>query len=68
MANPKPQGDVIRFIIIRKNTTYSKAKSEIDALLAVHGVAGLINVTPGPEVTGKANRVIELRIAKDLLV
>lgn len=59
---------MIRFILIRRNTTYSKAKAEIDALLALHGVAGIISITPGKEVAGKANRAITLEIAKDLLV
>lgn len=68
MAFPKPQGLAINFLLIRKNTTYSKAKAEIDALLALHGVVGSVNITPGPEVTGRVNRTIKLSIAKDLLV
>ena len=68
MAFPKPQGMAITFTLIRKNTTYSKAKSEIDALLALHGVVGSAVIAPGPDVVGRVNRTIKLSVAKDLLV
>lgn len=68
MSFPKPQGMVITFTLIRKNTTYSKAKAEIDSLLALHGVVGTVVIEPGSEVVGKVTRTIKLAIAKDLLV
>lgn len=67
-AFPKPQGLAITFTLFCKNVTYSKAKANIDALLALHGVVGTVVITPGPEVVGRVNRVIKLSIAKDLLV
>lgn len=68
MSFPKPQGLAITFTLIDERTTYQKAKNEIDALLALHGVVGSVNITPGPEVPGKVNRTVKLSIAKDLLM
>lgn len=67
-AFPKPQGMAITFTLIREKTTYQIAKKEIDALLALHGVVGTVNITPGPEVPVKVNRTIKLQVAKDLLM
>jgi len=68
MAFPKPQGMVITFTLIRKNITYAKAKAEIEALLAIHGIVGSVEIVPGAEVVGKVSRTIKLSIAKDLLL
>lgn len=68
MAFPKPQGMVITFTLIPERVTYARAKADIDALLALHGVVGTAVITPGPEVVGKVNRTIRLSVAKDLLV
>jgi hypothetical protein len=68
-AFPKPAGLVIKFNVIDDNTTYQKAKAEIEALLAVHGIIpSSLTITPGPEDKTKTNRSIKLEIAKDLLM
>lgn len=68
-AFPRPSGMVINFSVIHENTTYKKAKAEIEALLTLHGIipSGL-TITPGPEVKEKWNRNIKFSIAKDLLM
>jgi hypothetical protein len=69
-AAPRPRGLVIRFSVVHENTTYQKAKAEIDALLDLHGLATgtELRITPGPEVKGKTNRRIDMAIARDLLM
>ena len=68
-AFPRPDGLVIRFSVIHDNTTYKKAKAEIDALLALNGVVpSELTITPGPEIPGKVNRNIKIAVAKDLLI
>ena len=37
-AFPKPSGMVVKFHVIHENATYPQAKSEIEALLTLHGV------------------------------
>jgi hypothetical protein len=66
---PKPSGLTIGFTLIDDNTTYEKAKAEIEALLTVHGIIpSKLTITPGPENKKKINRSIKLEIAKDLLM
>jgi len=68
-AFPRPQGMAIMFSVIHDDTTYQKAKAEIDALLALHGVIpSEMTITPGPEVKQKWNRNIKFSVAKDLLM
>ena len=68
-AFPKPEGMVIRFNVIHENTTYKKAKAEIEALLTLHGVIpSELSITPGPEDPRKVNRSIKIAVAKDLLM
>jgi len=69
MAFPKPEGLVVNFTVIAENTTYKKAKAEIEALLTLHGlIASTLTITPGLENPAKVNRSIKISIAKDLLV
>lgn len=68
-AFPKPAGLVVNFNVIHENTTYQKAKAEIEALLTLHGIIpSSLTITPGPEVKTKTNRSIKLSVAKDLLM
>ena len=68
-AFPKPQGMVIEFTVIAENTTYKKAKAEIEAILTLHGlIASSIVITPGLEKPAKVNRSVKITIAKDLLM
>lgn len=68
-AFPRPQGLVIGFQLIHENVTYKKAKNEIDALLALHGVVpSSLTITPGPEMPAKINRTIKFTVARDLLM
>ena len=69
MAFPKPSGMVITFTLIRENTTYKKAKAEIETILTLHGLTSTrMTITPGLENPGKVNRTIKLEVAKDLLM
>jgi hypothetical protein len=68
-AFPKPAGLAVNFSVFHENVTYQKAKAEIEALLTLHGVIpSSLVITPGPEVRGRASRVIKLAVAKDLLL
>lgn len=67
-AFPKPSGMVIHFTLVAENTTYQKAKAELEALLTLHGLFGNFVITPGPETKTKVNRTIKLTVAKDLLL
>ena len=68
-AFPKPSGMSIQFTVIHNNTTYKKAKAEIEALLTLHGIIpSNLSITPGPEVASKINRSIKISVAKDLLM
>jgi len=68
-AFPRPQGLALTFQVFHKNTTYPKAKAEIDALLALHGIIpSKLTITPGLEVRGKTDRSIKIEVAKDLLM
>lgn len=68
-SNARPTGEIINFQVIHANTTYLKAKAEIEALLTLHGLkASTLTITPGPEIKVKTNRSIKFSIAKGLLV
>lgn len=65
-CNPKPAGIYVRFNLVAENTTYVKAKAEIEALLTLHGVHPIsLSITPGPEVRAKYNRNIRFALMKD---
>jgi hypothetical protein len=67
-AWPRPQGQLVHFKVIHNNTTYLKAKAEIEALLELHGLsARKLSVVPGPEVKGKVNRTVQFSADTDLL-
>jgi hypothetical protein len=67
-AFPRPQGMVVKFQVVHDNTTFKKAKAEIEALLTLHGIIPSdLQITPGPEVKGKFNRSVKFSISTDLL-
>jgi hypothetical protein len=68
-AFPRPAGLVLNFQVIAPNTTYAKAKKDIEALLTLYGlIPSNLTVMPGPEVSKPFNRSIRFGIAKDLLI
>lgn len=68
-SSPRPSGGVIAFTVVHKNATYAKAKADIDALLAVHGLrAQSLTITPGPEEKSFINRAVSFTVAKSALV
>lgn len=68
-AFPKPQGQMMVFEVIHESATWSRAKAEIEALLALHGISATrLEVKPGPEVKGKFNRRIHVEIPNRMLM
>jgi hypothetical protein len=68
-CHPRPSGDVLTFQVIHENTTFPKAKAEIEALLTVHGItANSLSIAPGLEVNKKVNRSVKFSVAKNLLM
>ena len=67
-CHPRPSGMVIKFSVIHENTTYHKAKAEIEALLTKHGLLADLSMDPGPEMRRNFNRRIDFTVAKDMLV
>ena len=68
-AFPRPSGLVLNFQVIAPNTTYQKAKKDIEALLTLYGVIpSNLTVMPGPEISKPFNRSIRFAVAKDLLL
>lgn len=68
-AFPRPAGLVLNFQVIAPNTTYIKAKKDIEALLTLYGLTpNNLTVMPGPEVSRPFNRSVRFAIAKDLLI
>jgi hypothetical protein len=68
-ANPRPAGILIRFNVVDENTTYAKARANIEALLALYGVtANNLSIEPGPEVKGRFNRGIRFAVRRSQLM
>lgn len=68
-GNPRPSGGLINFTVIHKNASYAKARADIEALLAVHGLESRsLAISPGPEERAFVNRTIAIGIAKSALV
>ena len=71
VSNPRPSrgGTIVNFHVVHNSTTYQKAKSEIEALLLLHGVKPMqLAITPGPEQLGKVNRSITFSIGNGVLI